>query len=307
MSGRTIAGCVLIIVVGTIAAAACALGLGGPLPAATPDELRDSDQQMKTAGFEVMPAGADSSLPATFNRIHRVYVIGRGRNVPRVILLHELPGLRDGDIQLGAALGESFEVYLPLMFGTARQDDSGLGNRQACKSELFKCNDRNTHHPIVEDLLTMTNQICRDADCGVIGMCLTGSVPLFLMHADHVAAVVLAQPTLPVVWHIWPFAGLDISEEDTAAAMKIAEARKASVYMLRYRGDWISGHSAFNRLRDRIAPSRDKLSFFDSTEVKGGSHSTLVHDSKYPDVAHQQVAAVVKALNLRLRPSVASN
>ena len=218
-----------------------------------------------------------------------------------MIVLHELPGLRDGDIHVGAALAESFEVYMPLMFGDAGQDDAGRGNRQACKSGLFKCNDRNTRHPIVADLLAMTKQICRDADCGVIGMCLTGTVPLSLMEAGHVAAVVLAQPTLPIILHVWPFNGLDISEADTAAAMRAAEQRKASIYMVRYRRDWISGHASFNKLRDRIVPSKDKLTFFDVKEVDGGGHSTLVHDEKRPEVAKEQFAAVVKALNARLR------
>jgi len=293
----------LIAVVATIAGVSgCALGLRGPLPPATPDTLRQSDAHMTAAGFQVMPEAANPSQPAAFNNVKRVYVTGTGRNAPRVIVLHELPGLRDGDIHVAAELGKSFEVYVPLMFGDAGQDDAGRGHRQACKTGLFKCNDRNTRHPIVADLLAMTNQICRDADCGVIGMCLTGTVPLSLMAADHVAALVMAQPTLPILLHIWPFKGLDISEEDTAAAMRIAESRKAAIYMVRYRHDWISGRSAFNRLRDRIAPSQDRLSFFAATEVDGASHSTLVHDPQRPEVAKAQLAAAVRALDARLRP-----
>lgn len=304
MVRRVIRWMVLMSGVAVVTGAGCALvGFRGSLPAATPDELRSSDTYMKNAGFAVLPDPADKSTSAAFNRIRRVYVTGASQNAPRVILLHELPGLRDGDIQLGAALGKSFEVYMPLLFGVAGQDDSGLGNRQACKTELFKCNDRNTRHPIIEDLISMTNQICRDDDCGVIGMCLTGTVPLNLLRADRVAAVVLAQPTLPFFWHIWPFAGLDISERDTSDAMTFAERRKASIYMVRYRGDWISGHAAFNRLRDRIAPSRANLTFFEATEVDGRGHSTLVHDAKHPAVAQEQLAMITRALNARLRPS----
>jgi dienelactone hydrolase len=294
----------LIVIAVTVAGVSgCALGLRGALPPPTADSLSGSDAHMKAAGFAVMPDAVNSSQPATFNDIRRVYVAGAGRNAPRVIVLHELPGLRDGDIHVAAELAKSFEVYVPLMFGDAGQDDAGRGNRQACKSGLFNCNDRNTRHPIVTDLLAMTRQICRDTDCGVIGMCLTGTVPLSLMEADRVVALVLAQPTLPIVWHVWPFNGLDISEADTAAAMRAAEQRKASIYMLRYRHDWISGHGAFNRLRDRIAPSKDKLTFFEVKEVDGRGHSTLVHDAKHPEVAKEQLAVVVKALNARLRNS----
>ena len=83
--------------------------------------------------------------------------------------------------------------------------------------------------------------------------------------------------------------------------MRAAEPRKASIYMVRYRHDWISGHGGFNKLRDRIAPSKGELTFFDVKELDGSGHSTLVHDEKRPDVATEQVAALVRALNARLR------
>jgi dienelactone hydrolase len=300
---RRLAIAAVVVVVAVMATVSgCALGLRGPLPPPTPDGLRASDAHMKAAGFAVMPDAVTPSQPAAFNNVKRVYVAGAGRNMPRVIVLHELPGLRDGDIHVAAELAKSFEVYVPLLFGVAGQDDAGDGHRQACKTGLFACNDRNTRHPIVADLLAMTREVCRDADCGVIGMCLTGTVPLNLLQADRVTALVLAQPTLPLLLHVWPFGGLDISEADTAASMRIAEQREASIYMVRYRRDWISGRTAFNRLRDRIAPSKDKLAFFGVTEVEGGGHSTLVHDPKRPDVAREQLAAVVKALDARLRP-----
>jgi dienelactone hydrolase len=275
----------------------CALWFGKP-PAPVPEQgLAASDAHMAKFGFSVLRDGTNGS-PRAFDRIQRVYVKGSG---PRVIVLHELPGLRDGDIEVGVALSSTFEVYMPLLFGTAGQDEAGLGTRQACRTGLFKCNDRNTRHPVTTDLLAMTNQVCGSNPCGIIGMCLTGTLPLSLMEAQGVVALVMAQPTLPIVWHIWPFAGLDISKEDTTKAMAVAIERKASIYMLRYRGDLISGRTAFNRLVDRISPAKEKLSFFEVTQVPGRSHSTLVHNSKHPDVAKEQVQAVVRALNARLR------
>ena len=66
-----------LIVVATIAGVSgCALGLRGPLPPATPDELRESDGHMKQAGFDVMPDATNPSQPATFNKVKRVYVAG---------------------------------------------------------------------------------------------------------------------------------------------------------------------------------------------------------------------------------------
>jgi hypothetical protein len=152
-------------------------------------------------------------------------------------------------------------------------------------------------------LIALANEVCGADECGVVGMCLTGTVPLSMMEARSIVALVIAQPTLPVVWHIWPFAGLDISEEDTRSAMAKAVERKASIYMVRYRGDRISGRSAFNRLYERIEPWAGELSYFRKQEVDGRAHSTLVHHENCPHVAPEQLQAVVRALNARLQRS----
>jgi hypothetical protein len=292
-----VTGCLFAAVV---AAAGCALALGGAALPITPQGLADSDAYMKQRKFDVLMDANKPAEPAVFGRVKRVYVTGSG---PRVIVLHEIPGLREGDVKLGSALGEFFEVYMPLMFGVAGQDDTGLGKRQSCKADLFRCSDRNTRHQITPDLQAMTDRICGSTPCGIVGMCLTGSFPLYLIQpTNEVVAMVIAQPTLPFI-HFPPFTALDISEEDTAAAMKLAVDRKASIYMVRYRRDWISGHAAFNKLLDRIAPSKDKLAFFDSKEVEvsGHNHSTLVHNPDHPEVAKEQLQLVVKALNAGLR------
>jgi dienelactone hydrolase len=266
----------------------------GPEP---PERLQAGDAHMAALGFRVVES-ADQA-PATFGRIRRVYVKGSG---PRVIVLHELPGLGDGDIAVADALSkQQFEVYVPLLFGTAGQYEMLHGYRQACPSGLFNCFDRDTRHAITADLVAMANHVCGSGECGVIGMCLTGTLPLSMLDAKGVVAVVLAQPTLPIRLHVRSFEGLDISEADTASAMERAAERQASIYMLRYRGDWISGRGAFNRLYERIVPSKGRLSFLDRQEVAGRSHSTLVHDAGHPHVATQQLQTVVKALNVRLR------
>jgi dienelactone hydrolase len=204
-------------------------------------------------------------------------------------------------VKLGQELGKDYEVYMPLMFGEPGQDSNSLGNRQACKAELFKCSDRNATHPILKPLLEMTGRICGGTECGVIGMCLTGTVPLSLMRADGVVALVMAQPTLPFL-HFWPFVSLDISAADTAAAMAIAVKRHASIYLTRSRHDLISGHAAFNLLVRRIKPFAAQLSHFEHHEVPGHHHSTLVREGKSTAEADAQLRAVKAALDVRLRP-----
>jgi len=192
------------IVVASLAAccAACAMNASPNGPTAASGFLL-SDSYMEARGFRVLPAG-------TYAPIQRLYVTGSGK---RVILLHELPGLRDADVQLAMDLGRHFEVYVPLLFGVAGQDDAAAGTRQACHGILFHCSvDAHDEHPIMAPLRTLVRDVCRDGPCGIVGMCLTGTVPLGLLDASpHVGSVVLAQPTLPIA-PFWSSA-LDMSDD----------------------------------------------------------------------------------------------
>jgi len=170
-------------------------------------------------------------------------------------LLHELPGLRDGDIDLGVRLGRTFRVWVPLLFGVPNQGNTGTspGKEQACDSGLFECHSTRASHPILDDLRTLVKRVCTAKDCAIIGMCLTGSFPLSLIHDGRVVALVLAQPSLPFPRWWKPFTffrrGIDISETQTAAAMKVASEKQASVFMIPFHGDPLSSHRSFRELQ----------------------------------------------------------
>lgn len=278
-------------------------GHAPPIPA---DGYARSDVYMRRTGFTILPDPNDASHAAHFgDEIRRVYLAGSG---PPVVLLHELPGLRPEDVELASELSEQFTVYVPLLFGVAGQSDNRLGYAQACASHLFSCEDRDTTHPITTPLRVLVRNVCVNADCGIVGMCLTGSLPLWLITEPHVVAIVLAQPSLPLFHPPWPIpARLDISDAEIATAATVAVERGASIYLTRYRHDLISSHRAFATLTKRIASRIQSSSVrFRSLEVPGHGHSTLVRDSGHAMQSEEGFHALIDALNATLRPSPAS-
>jgi dienelactone hydrolase len=250
----------------TLAVSACAArGVPTQIPG---ESLMRSDLYMERHGFR-----RDSR---TYGPIQRVYVIGSGAPV---VLLHELPGLREGDVLLGAELGKYFEVHMPLMFGVAGQDSVKLGLNQACGDEkrgaLFSCRKTGANHPITASLHQLVAETCAaDRTCAVIGMCLTGTLPLSLVDASpNVVSLVLAQPTLPLTLKWWSSA-LDISDAAIETALQTAADRKVSILLTRFEHDLDSRHAAFDRLKGKLR-AKHGLDV-EVHEVEGHGHSTLI-------------------------------
>jgi dienelactone hydrolase len=266
-------------------------------------DLLAGDAYMKRFHYEIMTDAAQPGVPMRFGAVRRVYVVGKGIGPP-ILLLHELPGLRDGDIDLGARLGKMFEVTVPLMFGLPGQNNNGLGKRQACGTGLFDCKSTQAAHRIVSDLRPLVQRACGDADCGIIGMCLTGSLPLWLIPDAKVVALVLAQPSLPFprLWSLFR-RGIDISEADTAAAMKIAAQRHASIFMIRLHGDVISSHRSFELLKKRLRSAQGVALTCREDHGEVFEHSSLVWDDRHPKESGERFDALVAFLNARLRQS----
>jgi dienelactone hydrolase len=119
---------------------------------------------------------------------------GRG-----VIVLHEIPGLTKDDLALARALGQrGFNVFAPLMFGTPEQDTVLGGYLQACRKDRFECSALSARSPILDKLAGVCDGVYARTghDVSVIGMCLTGVLPLALLD-HHVDAAILCQPTVP--------------------------------------------------------------------------------------------------------------
>jgi len=264
--------------------------------------LREGDCHMKGFGFDVL---TQDGQPLTVGVIQRVYVAGNPDDPPLVVL-HELPGLRDADIDLGARLAKRYRVVMPLLFGAPGQDDTGLGKRQTCGADLFECKSTQAKHRILADLRPIVQSACGEKDCGIIGMCLTGTLPLWLLHEPHVVALVMAQPSLPFPRLTSPFSrGIDISESDTADAMKIASERHAAIFLIRLHGDIISSHHSFETLKKRLRGTEGVALSCREDTGEVFEHSSLVFDPKHEAESGRRFDALTEFLDGRLRGAAA--
>jgi dienelactone hydrolase len=286
-----------------VASASCALLAGHVDPIPADDYLR-SDTYMREQGYNVM-ADAGGVRPTTYgSEVQRVYVTG-STTAPPIVLFHELPGLRPEDVELGRELGHRFHVYVPLLFGVAGQNSNRMGYAEACSTNLFSCNSTTKPHRILGPLRDLVKVVCH-VNCGIVGMCLTGSLPLALMTTnDHIMAIVVAQPSLPFFHPIWPFRPrLDVSTADLNSAIDAAIRRSASIYLTRYRHDLISSHRTFELLASTIGARVASTGVrFKVLEIPGHGHSTLVRDGGHALESELEFSELVSALNAGLRRS----
>jgi dienelactone hydrolase len=169
---------------------------------------------MMAHNHEENMAGFDHSPFRSGKIAHEVYRIGNG---PSILLLHELPGLMPEDITLARRLSVSYTVYLPLLFGKPGDGHAILRDsilrvflRTPCWGCEFNCassSDIGGIVPWIAALALHVDDQNNHRGFGVIGNCLTGSVPMALMADDTVRpklrCAVLSQPAVPLGF--WPF------------------------------------------------------------------------------------------------------
>lgn len=165
---------------------------------------------------------------------------------PPVLLLHELPGLSGKTLHYAKELSQNFTVYVPLLFGERHMYSTRRGFFAVWSNGEWEQpepgNSTHGHSKIVKWLRAVVKEIehlHRGQPIGVIGNCLTGSLPLALLDNPRIHAVVLAQPTLPLT--IFDNgeevrSSLGISQEE------IEEAKQSSarIFYLRFEQDCIS-------------------------------------------------------------------
>lgn len=130
-----------------------------------------------------------------------IYRFGKGPQP--VILLHELPGLTPGALDLARDLsGRGCTVYVPLLFGKPGQHSGVKGLLQVCASPDWDLRSAEDAGKIREKLIRLTNRVTsghKGRKAIIIGNCLTGSIPLELaVKCESIGAVVLCQPALPL-------------------------------------------------------------------------------------------------------------
>lgn len=142
---------------------------------------------------------------------HQVYTAGHG---PAVVLIHEIPGLHPGVLDLAHRLiDRGFRVYLPSLFGTpGAEPTTGAILRvigRICVSREFRGLTRQpagatgwlralVRRAWADTAGTDDGHPVRGTGVGVVGMCLTGGFALATAVEPAVLAAVLSQPALPL-------------------------------------------------------------------------------------------------------------
>ncbi|GJL54300.1 MAG: hypothetical protein NPIRA02_14320 [Nitrospirales bacterium] len=213
------------------------------------------------------------------------------------MLLHELPGLNAATIEWATSLAHHYTVYVPLLFGSRNQDNAGLGLlAYVFNGEWWERDELTGSRQITKWLQHVVKDIEQahpEQKIGIIGMCLTGALPLALLDNDSVHAVALAQPTLPLP---------DWTEEDTfdlglsldewdSVLTRIDSDEDFYVYGVRFQYDGIANrekHIRMNEVFNRIRPGSfyDREICFNEYKAAGlekNAHSTLIREWKKED------------------------
>lgn len=206
---------------------------------------------------------------ATFGRV--VYRLGPADGAP-VVLLHELPGLTPDDLFLARRLAnERFNVHVPLLFGNFGQDSVLAGLWQACRPGRFECSARSARSPILDWLERVCDGVAAAGGrpIGIVGMCLTGILPLALLR-EGVDAAVVCQPTIPFTAIFGRPVGAQRSDLGLGSAdLDRAMQSRVPFLAMRYSSDALCPAPRLDALRktfsDRIA----------TIELNGDGHSTL--------------------------------
>jgi dienelactone hydrolase len=220
----------------------------------------------------------------------KVFVIGNPSSPP-VVLLHEIPALSPGALKLAVRLSDKFRVYVPLLFGGELDDNNStfLQSSRVLQMAFFRPSwnaMRSGERKITRDLSGLCRTIVKEhgpqARLGVIGMCITGAIPLQLLGENNpipqLKGIVLSQPTMPVqTCTIAEKKSLGISDAELERAKAHVKAENLRILGFRFEGDEVSPGERFARLKDEF-----RAHFLDRTLKK----RDYIDDDHMPPEAH---------------------
>jgi dienelactone hydrolase len=230
-------------------------------------------------------AGFDRSTLEHAGRMHDVYRAGSG---PGVIVIHEMPGLHPGVVDLGRVLIDAgYTVYLPSLFGRAGEPFSVP---EIVRSVLHVCVAREFQiladrtSPVVtwlRALAARAHSECGGRGVGAVGMCFTGGFALAMAVEPAVLASVLSQPGLPAPVGATRRAGLGLDPGDLACVRERSQAGLRALG-LRFSDDRGCPRARFERLRRELGGSFEAIEIDSSPGNPHGiparAHSVLTLD-----------------------------
>jgi dienelactone hydrolase len=225
---------------------------------------------------------------ATFThggRTHDVYRAGSG---PAVVVVHEIPGIHPGVLDLAARLRtRGYTTYLPSLFGTPGSPDSrgaiaGSIAHVCISREFSVLADRTS--PVASWLQALAAdafRACGGSGVGAIGMCFTGGFALAMALEPAVLAAVLSQPALPApIGRRKAALGLDAADREQIATR--TERGDLGVLALRFTEDRGCPRERFATLRRELGDGVETIEIDSSPGNPAGirrrAHAVLTID-----------------------------
>jgi dienelactone hydrolase len=240
-----------------------------------------------------------------------VYRAGAG---PAVVVVHEMPGIHPGVVELGQRLIDAgYAVYLPSLFGRPGEPFStGALLRSVVRvcvaREFVILADRTS--PVstwLRALAARAHGECGGAGVGVIGMCLTGGFALAMAVEPAVLAPVVSQPALPAPLSARKRAAVGLDAADLAR-IKERTRHGLCVLGLRFTADRGCPPERFQTLRRELGEGFETVEIDSSPGnpdgIATGAHAVLTVDL-VDEPGHPTRAAldrVLAFLDQRLRP-----
>lgn len=272
-------------------------------PSCTVPPFKKVEELLEQFHFAECPAKAEGNCLKVYSR-------GSG---PAVVVLHELPGLTKEDLELGYRLSkEGFTVYMPLLFGEPGQSKLiGPMAHVLFGSPLPLLSGGSNIETVqwLSPLCETAHKDCGGRGVGVIGMCLTGHLPLTLLTQPSVVAPVLCQPTVPYPSSFLPWRrpALGISEDELSAARAALHERNLKILALRFTGDAKCPGERFARLCTEFGREHVEAIEIESPcpryDIGSCAHSVLAEEYRCPPEdhpTHQAYLRVVQFLRERL-------
>lgn len=216
---------------------------------------------------------------------HQVFRAGSG---PAVVLIHEIPGLHRGVVDLARRLvARGFTVYLPSLFGrNGTEPGEGFAGAitRVCVSREFRLlADRSS--PVTGWLRALAVQAhaeCGGPGVGAIGMCLTGSFALAMALEPSVLAPVLSQPALPAPLSTRRRAAVGLAPGELSRLKARAAEEGLDVLGLRFSNDRGCPAERFATLRRELGDRFEGIEIDSSPGnahgIRAGAHCVLTVD-----------------------------
>ncbi len=294
-----IAACILLVFVG-IAAGGCS-SLHHTRAAPAPEGASPPVALTFSENHDLAPVPVLEFLPPVSTELHQP-----------VLLLHELPGLPREFLEFAQRLANSgFTVYAPALLGPAYSDRPMLNSFRLSFGgdwpAVWKVDRSPAVLPMLRELVSTIASRHPGRRIGVIGMCMTGSLPLALLADERTAIAALCHPALPFTKPGFldtparrPKLGL--AAVDLDRGVKRINARSIPVLGFRFAKDSISPQEKFDTVRgligDNFKPHVLTSPNLDAHSVFGG----CFHDTPEPA---EKLAVLTSAFRTALSPPLA--